>query len=69
MHRLSLVARSGGYSLAVMHGFSLRWLPLLQSMGSKAAGSAVAALGLQSAGSVAMVYGLSCRVANGIFPD
>ena len=69
MHRLSLVARSGGYSLAVMHGFSLRWLPLLQSMGSKAAGSAVAALGLQSAGSVAMVHGLSCRVANGIFPD
>ena len=69
MHRLSLVARSGGCSLAVMHSFSLPWLPLLQSMGSKAAGSAVAALGLQSAGSVAVVHGLGCRVAYGIFLD
>ena len=32
---LSLVAVSGGYSLLRCVGFSLRWLLLLQSMGSR----------------------------------
>ena len=34
----SLVAASGGYSLLRCEGFSLRWLLLLQSMGSRRAG-------------------------------
>ena len=37
-HGLSLVAVSGGYSLLQHAGFSLRWLLLLQSMGSRCAG-------------------------------
>ena len=36
--RLSLVAASGGYSLLWCTGFSLRWLLLWQSMGSRRAG-------------------------------
>ena len=35
---LSLVVVSGGYSLLRCVGFSLRWLLLLQSMGSRHAG-------------------------------
>ena len=34
----SLVAASGGYSLLWCTGFSLRWLLLLQTMGSRRAG-------------------------------
>ena len=34
-HRLSLVAASGGYSSLWCAGFSLWWLLLLQSMGSR----------------------------------
>ena len=34
VHGLSLVAASGGYSSLWYVGFSLRWLLLLQSMGS-----------------------------------
>ena len=37
-HRLSLVAGSGGYSSLQRVGFSLRWLLLLQSTGSRRAG-------------------------------
>ena len=36
--RLSLVVASGGYSSLWCVGFSLRWLLLLQSMGSRCAG-------------------------------
>ena len=36
--RLSLVAASGGYSLLRCAGFSLQWLLLLRSMGSRHAG-------------------------------
>ena len=36
--RLSLVEASGGYSLLWFTGFSLRYLLLLQSMGSRASG-------------------------------
>ena len=38
VHRLSLVVASGGYSLLHCMGFSLRWLVLLQSIGSRCAG-------------------------------
>ena len=38
MCRLSLVVASGGYSLLRCVGFSLRWLLLLWSMGSRCAG-------------------------------
>ena len=38
VHGLSLVAVSGGYSLLHCAGFSLRWLVLLRSMGSRCAG-------------------------------
>ena len=56
-HGLSLVAVSRGYSSLRCTGFSLRWLLLLQSTGSRHAGSVVVA------------HGLSCSVARGIFPD
>ena len=35
---LSVVAASGGYSLLWCAGFSLQWLPLLRSTGSRHAG-------------------------------
>ena len=54
---LSLVEASRGYSLLQCVGFSLWWLLLLQSTGSRHAGSVVVA------------HGLSCSVACGIFPD
>ena len=38
MHELSLVAASGGYSSLQCAGFSLRWLLLLWSMGSRCTG-------------------------------
>ena len=38
VHGLSLVAVSGGYSLLRCVGFSLQWLLLLQSMGSRHTG-------------------------------
>ena len=46
---LSLVAASGGCSLLQFAGFSLRWLLLLRSTGSRVcAGSVVVACGLSS---------------------
>ena len=81
---LSLVAVSGGHSSLWCGGFSLRWLLLLWSTGSRhsgfssrstrasvvvALGSVVVALGFQSAVSVVVVHGLSCSAACGIFPD
>ena len=56
-HGLSLVAASGGYSSLWYAGFSLRWLLLLRSTGSR------------HVGSVVVVHGLSCSAACGIFPD
>ena len=55
--RLSLVAASGGYPLLQRAGFSLQWLLLLWSMGSRCTGSVVVA------------HRLSCSVACGILPD
>ena len=43
---LSLVAVSGGYSSLRCTGFSLRWLLLLRSIGSRDVGSVVVAHGL-----------------------
>ena len=37
-HRLSLVVVSGDYSSLLREGFSLRWLLLLRSTGSRSAG-------------------------------
>ena len=52
MRRLSLVAASGGYSLLQCVGFSLRWLLLLQSTGSRH-------VGFSSCGSRALEHRLS----------
>ena len=64
MHRLSLDAASGGTSWLQPAGFSLRWLLLLWSAGSRAC-SCVA----QLCSSVVVVHGLSCSVVSGILPD
>ena len=50
-------------------GFSLRWLLLLWSMGSRRVGSVAVARGLQSTGSVVVAHRLSWSVACGILPD
>ena len=68
-HGLSLVMAHGGYPSLWCMGFSLWWLLLLRSMGSRCMGSVVVACGLYSTGSVVVVYGLSCSAACGIFPD
>ena len=54
---LSLVVASGVYSSLRCAGFSLRWLLLLRSTGSRRAGSVVVA------------HGLSCSMACGISLD
>ena len=67
VHRLSLVAASRGYSLFLCAGFSLRWLLLLWSMGSRCVGfsscgtwvSVVVAHGLCSCGLWALELRLS----------
>ena len=46
VHRLSLVAESGGYSSLWDLGFSLQWLLLLWGVGSRARASVVVAQGL-----------------------
>ena len=66
---LSLAAASGGYSSLRCAGFSLRWLLLLRSTGSRHVGSVAVAHGLWSAASVVEAHGLSCSVACGILPD
>ena len=55
----SLVAAIGGYSLLRCVGFSLQWLLLLRSMGSRHVGSVVVACGLSSCGSRALERRLS----------
>ena len=54
---LSLVAASGGHSSSRCAGLSLSWPLLLQSTGSRRAGSVVVA------------HGPRCSAACGIFPD
>ena len=58
-HGLSLVTASGGYSSLQCAGFSLQWLLLLRSTGSRHAGSVVVAHGLSSCGSRALERRLS----------
>ena len=78
----SLVATRRGYSSLQCAGFSLHWLLLLWSMGSRRAGFSscgtgalehagfrVVARGLWSAGSVVAVHRLSCSASCGIFLD
>ena len=57
--RLSLVAASGGYSSLQCSGFSLRWVLLLRSIGSRHTGSVVAVCRLSSCGSWALEHRLS----------
>ena len=59
MRRLSLVVASGGYSSLWCAGFSLRWLLLLWSMGSRVQASVVVAHGLSSCGMGALERRLS----------
>ena len=56
---LPLVVASGGYSSLWCAGFSLQWLLLLRSMGSRCAASVVVAGGLSSCGSRALEHRLS----------
>ena len=74
--RLSLVVAHGGYSSLECVGFSLQWLLLLRSRGSRRlgfsscpTGSATVACGLQNAVSIVVAQGLSCSTAWGIFLD
>ena len=57
MRGLSLVAASGGHSSSGCAGLSLSWPLLLQSTGSRCAGSVIVA------------HGPSCSAACGILPD
>ena len=59
-HGLSLVAVSGGYSSLWCAGFSLRWLLLLRSMGSRHTGFSSCGMGLSSCGS----WALECRLSS-----
>ena len=65
----SLVLSSGGYSLAAVLGFSSRWLPFLQSTGSRARGLQRLWLQALEPGSVVVARGLRCSAARGVFPD
>ena len=56
-HRLSLVAASWGCPLVAVHRLLIAVPSLVQSMGSRHAGSAVTA------------HGLCCSMGCGIFPD
>ena len=57
---LSLVVASRGYSSLQCAGFSLWWLLLLQSTGTRHVGSVVVARGLSSCGS----WALECRLSS-----
>ena len=60
VHGLSLVAASGGYSSLWCTGFSMRWLLLLRSTGSRHTGSRHAGFsGCGAWASVVVVHGLS----------
>ena len=72
----SLVVVSRLYSLLGCEGFSLRWLLLLGSIGSRACGfpwwhvgSEVVIPRLPSTGPIAVAHGLRFSSARGIFPD
>ena len=60
---------AAGFSPAAVHGPPLRWLLLLPSTDSGRMGLRSWAPGLQGTGAAAVVHGLSCSAACGIFPD
>ena len=62
---LSLVVAIGDYSLLWCAGFSLRWLLLLRSTGSRCVG--FSSCGARA--SVVVAHGLSCSAVCGIFLD
>ena len=65
----SVVAMSGDYSSLQRAGFSLPWLLLFQSLGSRRSGfSSHSSLALEHS-SVVVALGLSCSLACGTFPD
>ena len=64
---LSLVAVSGGYSLAAC--FSLTWLLLLWSSGSRRVSFSSCGSQALDTGSIVVAHRLSCSEACGIFPD
>ena len=70
---LSLVAEMGSTLPCSMHaGFSLRWLLLLKSIGSRCMGFSTCgtqAWQLGHAGLVVVAHGLGCSTACGILPD
>ena len=67
---LSLLVANGGYSLLRYMGFSLWWLLLLQSTGSRHVGfSSCGTRAQQLWLTGSRVQALSCSVACGIFPD
>ena len=68
-HGLFLVSESEFYSLVVMCGLLFAVAALVEHGLKGMWASGAAAHGLQSAGSVAVVHGLSCSMARGIFPD
>ena len=63
----SLVVASGGYSQFQCLGFSLPWLLLLRSIGSRACGPS--SCDFQALEHRLNSYGLSCSMACGIFAD
>ena len=68
-HGLSLVAVSRGYSSLWCAGFSLQWLLLLPSTGSRRRGFNSCGARVQSTGSVVTAHGLSFSLECGIFLD
>ena len=73
VHGLSLAAVSGGYSSLRCADFSLSWLLMWQSTGSRhvgfsSCGTQTQQLWLSGSGSVVVAHGLSCSAACGIFP-
>ena len=66
MCRLSLVDVSGGHSSLRCAGFLLRWLLLLQSLGSRCEGLVVAVRGLSGCSSPAPEHRLGSCVTQGL---
>ena len=60
---------SGGYSSLRCTGFSLWWLLLLRSTGSRCAGFSSCGSRALECSSVVVAHGLRCSAACGIFPD
>ena len=66
---LSLVVVSRGYSLLQCVGFSLWWLLLLPSVGSRRTGFSSCGTRVLERRLHSVAHGLSCSATCGIFPD